>query len=87
MSNMTEEEKKWFESLRRCLNKKPQSVQVLVHEHYCNSDGVKSEIYLYKKGMLNQAMEDTDDLMIFDPAETALTSFAAPDWSGNNHGY
>lgn len=84
---MTEVEKKWFESLKRCLSKKPDSLEVLVHENFCNANGIGSDIYLFKKGELFQVIADADDLMVFDPSETAIAKIKAPDWSGNNHGY
>ena len=84
---MTEDEKKWVESLKRCLKKKPHSIDVLVQEIGVDSDGIGSEIHIFKTGELSQAMSEVDDLMKFNPDEKSLVSFRADGWSGNNHGY
>ncbi|MGR5366969.1 hypothetical protein [Photobacterium damselae] len=87
MSQMNEEERKWFESLERCLKRKPKSVEILVHEMFNTNTGCQSEIHLMKKGVINESQHEVDDLLSYSPSEYSLSYITANDVAANNHGY
>ncbi|KLV03541.1 hypothetical protein ABT56_19120 [Photobacterium aquae] len=87
MSQMTDEERKWLESLKRCLKKKPQSVEILVQEQSNNENGLISEIHLMKTGIINESQDRVDDLMKYNPDDYSLTYITCNGVAANNHGY
>jgi hypothetical protein len=87
MDQMTEEERKWLESLRRCLKKKPRTVEILVHEMYNSDSGCQSEIHMMKKGVINESQTEVDDLIFYSPSEYSLDYITVNDVAANNHGY
>lgn len=86
-SLMTEDERKWFESLKRCLKKKPKSIEILVQETFVNDSGCRSEIHVMKKGVINETQTAVDDLMCYSPSDHSLSSIVVDDVAANNHGY
>lgn len=87
MEQMTEEERKWLESLKRCLKKKPKSVEILVQEESCNDNGCTSEIHMFKTGVINKSQEEVGDLLKYSPDDYSLTYIMADGVAANNHGY
>lgn len=87
MSKMTEQERKWLESLKRCLKKKPDTVEILVHEMFNGDDGCQSEIHMMKKGVIFESQEEVDDLLKYSPDDFSLSYITANDVAANNHGY
>lgn len=85
--SLTAEEKKWFESLKRCMKKKPDTIEVLVHENYNSESALGSELHLFKKGEINKTQTEAGDLVSYDPAEHSLESFSCDRVAANNHGY
>lgn len=63
MANLTEAERKWLESLKRCLNKKPASLEILVHEMSNSNAGCQSQIHLMRRGVIAESQRVSDDLM------------------------
>lgn len=87
MSEMTEQERKWLESLKRCLKKKPDTVEILVHEMYNTDTGCQSEIHMMKKGVIHESQDEVDDLMYYSPVDFSLSYITVNDVAANNHGY
>lgn len=87
MSEMTEQERKWLESLKRCLKKKPDTVEILVHEMANDGNGCQSEIHMMKRGVIRESQEEVDDLMQYSPDEFSLDYITVNDVAANNHGY
>lgn len=87
MEQMTEEERKWLESLKRCLKKKPDTVEILVHEMFNGDNGCQSEIHLMKKGVVNKSQTEVDDLICYSPSDYSLAHITVKDVAANNHGY
>ena len=87
-NTLTPEERKWVQALKRCLNKKPHTIEVLVQEQYNNINGIRSEFHIMKRGVIYQSAEDNGhDLMMYSPSEFSVTHWSVEDWAGNNHGY
>ncbi|MEI8659310.1 hypothetical protein [Vibrio sp. Hal054] len=87
MEQLTDDERKWLESLQRCLKKKPDSVEVLVHEMSNTDSGCQSQFHLFKKGVIHESQRECDDLMAYTPSDYSLTYITAKDVAANNHGY
>lgn len=87
MAEMTEEERKWLESLKRCLKKKPKSVEILVQEQTCNESGISSEIHLMKKGVIVESQDEVGDLLKYSPDDYSLAYITCDGVAANNHGY
>ncbi|AZS26349.1 hypothetical protein [Vibrio anguillarum] len=87
MDQMTVEEKKWLESLKRCFKNKPDSLEVLVHERYVGDNGCRSEIHIMRRGVINESQTEVDDLICYSPAQYSLTYITVDDLAANNHGY
>lgn len=87
MGEMTEEERKWFKSLERCLKKMPESVELLVNECYCGERCIKSRLYLMKKGVIYESQREADDLVGYQPDEYSLAELMVTKVAANNHGY
>ena len=84
---ITEEERKWIESLKRCLKKKPDTVEILVHEDFHSVSGCKSTVYMMKKGVIFESQESVDDLLKYNPSDYSIGSIDANGVAANNHGY
>lgn len=84
---MTEEERKWFESLKRCLKKKPATVEILVHEILNGDSGCRSQIHVMKKGVIFASQAEVGDLMHYSPSDHSLDYITASDVAANNHSY
>lgn len=87
MNKLTEEERKWVESLKRCLKKKPKTIEILVHEIFNSDNGCQSDIYIMKKGVINESQTEVDDLLYYEPSDYSLTCITVKDMAANNHGY
>lgn len=87
MPKMTEQERKWLESLKRCLKKKPDTVEILVHEMYNSGSGCQSEIHMMKKGVIFESQDEVDDLLKYSPDNFSLSYITVNDVAANNHGY
>uniref|UniRef100_A0AB39AJG7 PH domain-containing protein n=1 Tax=Vibrio phage P018-4 TaxID=3229728 RepID=A0AB39AJG7_9CAUD len=87
MNKLTEEERKWVESLKRCLKKKPKTIEILVHEMFNSDNGCQSEIHILKKGVINESQTLIDDLLYYNPSDYSLTYITVKDMAANNHGY
>ena len=87
MNKLTEEERKWVESLKRCLKKKPKTIEILVHEMFNSDNGCQSEIHILKKGVINESQTLIDDLLYYNPSDHSLIYITVKDVAANNHGY
>ncbi len=87
MDQITEEERKWLESLKRCMKKKPDSIEVLVHEMKNTDTGCQSEFHIMKKGVIHESEREVDDLMAYSPSDYSLAYITVADVAANNHGY
>ncbi|UTZ44569.1 hypothetical protein [Vibrio campbellii] len=87
MSEMTEQERKWLESLKRCLKKKPDTVEILVHEMSNSGAGCQSEIHMMKKGVIFESQDEVGDLLKYSPDDFSLSYITVNDVAANNHGY
>lgn len=87
MEQMTIKERKWLESLKRCLKKKPDSVEILVQEESNNERGLTSEIHLMKTGVINESQDEVGDLLKYSPDDYSLAHITCDGVAANNHGY
>ncbi|MBF4374142.1 hypothetical protein [Vibrio anguillarum] len=83
MDQMTEEERKWLKSLKRCFKKKPNTVEILVHE----MTSCQSQIHIMKKGVISESQRKVDDLISYNPSDYSLDYITVNDVAANNHGY
>lgn len=77
---MTQENKRWFKRLQRCLKEMPDDIEIMVSA----ASGTSSEVLMLDRGKVDEIEEVEDDRFFANFPSHALSSFTADNVIANS---